>query len=435
MEQRSVVVVDACRSAVGRGGSGMLVHKRPDELLGEVLNALLARNPQVDPYMIEDVRIGVCNQMTWFSGIAKAHIHLAGLPPEVPASTTNRQCASSMDTFQALAAQIMVGALDTAVSIGAEKMGRALMNKESLEFSAPYRNPNMLKTTESQRKMPPDHFDNFSVPIPDYILKGMPFAMMPQTAQNAAEMYNLTRRELDDYALNSHKKAAKAVENGKFKDEIIPVEVESPIFLEDRSLDMQHKGEKVIFEEDECIRKDATIEKMASLPPLKMVMSWSPDRREVVITAGNSCPTNEGTTSVLLMEEKKANDLGLSPLCRVKSFAVAGVRGSLMGLGPIPSSRKALRNAGLTMDDIGLIELNEAFAAMCIPFIRELKPDPDIVNVNGGAIALGHALGNSGSRIITTLAHEMKRRPDVKYGLATMCIGDGQGAATILERL
>ncbi len=435
MEKRNVVIVDACRSAVGRGGKGMLVNKRPDELLSEILQALLRRNPKIDPYMIEDVRIGVCNQMTWFSGIAKGFTHLAGLPPEVPASTTNRQCASSMDTFQALAAQIMVGSMDVAVAIGVEKMGSALIDGKAMEFSAPYRNPNILTTTENQRKMPPDHYENFSLPIPDYILNGLPFTIMPQTAQNAAEMYSLNRLELDEYALNSHLKATKAVEAGKFIDEIVPVEVESPIFLEDGSLDKKNKGEKVLFQEDECIRKDATLEKLEALSPLKMIMSWSPDPKDVIITAGNSCPTNEGTTSVLLMEENKAKELGLNPLCRIKSFSVAGVRGSLMGLGPIPSTRKALRMAGLSMDDIGLIEINEAFAAMCIPFIRELKADPEIVNVNGGAIALGHALGNSGCRIITTLAHEMKRRPDVKYGLATMCIGDGQGAATIIEKI
>ena len=435
MENRNVVIVDACRSAVGRGGKGTLVNKRPDELLAEVLKALLDRNPKVDPYMIEDVRIGVCNQMTWFSSIAKGYIHLAGLPPEIPASTTNRQCASSMDTLQSLAAQIMVGAMDVTVAVGVEKMGSALIDSKSMEFSAPYRNPNILTTTENQRKMPPDYYDYFSVPIPDYILNGLPFTIMPQTAQNAAEMYDLKRRELDEYALNSHIKAAKAVADEKFKDEIIPVEVESPIFLEDGSLDKKNKGEKVIFQEDECIRKDATLEKLESLSPLRMVMSWSPEPKEVVITAGNACPTNEGTTSMLLMEENKAKELGLTPLCRIKSFSVAGVRGSLMGLGPIPSTKKALKMAGLSIDDIGLIEINEAFAAMCIPFIREFKVDPEIVNVNGGAIALGHALGNSGCRILTTLAHEMKRRPDVKYGLATMCIGDGQGAATIIEKI
>ncbi len=435
MESRNVVIVDACRSAVGRGGKGMLVNKRPDELLAEVLKALLDRSPQVDPYMIEDVRIGVCNQMTWFSGIAKGYIHLAGLPPEIPASTTNRQCASSMDTLQSLAAQIMVGTMDVAVAVGVEKMGSALMDSKSMEFSAPYRNPNILSTNESQRKLPPDHYDNFSVPIPDYILNGLPFTIMPQTAQNIAEMYELKRRELDEYALSSHMKAAKAVADEKFKDEIIPVEVESPIFLEDGSLDKNNKGEKVVFREDECIRKDATLEKLESLSPLRMVMSWSPEPKEVVITAGNACPTNEGTTSILLMEENKAKELGLTPLCRIKSFSVAGVRGSLMGLGPIPSTKKALKMAGLSIDDIGLIEINEAFAAMCIPFIRELKADPEIVNVNGGAIALGHALGNSGCRILTTLAHEMQRRSDVKYGLATMCIGDGQGAATIIEKI
>jgi 3-oxo-5,6-didehydrosuberyl-CoA/3-oxoadipyl-CoA thiolase len=435
MAQRNAVIVDACRSAVARGGRSMLVHKRPDDLMAEIIKALLERNPSLDPYEIEDVRLGVCNQMTWFAGGGKFINHLAGLPPEVPGSATNRQCASSADTLHAIAAQIMVGAIDVGISAGVEKMGRGLMGKEEMQFRAPYQNPNMLQCTDQQKKMPPNHSDVFSVPVPDYILNGWPFAMMPQTAQNAAEMYGLTRQELDEYAYNSHIKAARAVEEGKFKDEIVPVEVEAPVFLEDKTLDLENKGDKVTFEEDECIRKNATLEKMASLPPLKMVQSWCPEPREVVITAGNSCPTNEGATAILLMSEDKAEQLGFTPLCRIKAFAMAGVRGSLMGLGPIPSSRKALKKAGLSIDDIGLIEINEAFAAMCVPFLRDLGPDPDVVNVNGGAIALGHALGNSGSRIITTLAHEMKRRPEVRCGLATMCVGDGQGAATVVERI
>lgn len=435
MNLKSAVIVDACRSAVARGGRGMLVHKRPDTLMAEIIKSLVERNPALDPYDIDDVRLGVCNQMTYFAGGGKFISHLAGLPPEVPGSATNRQCASSMDTLHALAAQIMVGAIDVGISAGVEKMGRGLMGPKEMEFRAPYQNPDIIKTTDFNKKMAPDHDEVFSVPIPDYILNGFPFAMMPQTAQNAAEMYGLTRQELDEYAYNSHMKAARAVQEGKFKDEIIPVEVETPIYLDDRSLDMENKGDKVIFDEDECIRKDTSVEKMASLPPLKMVKSWSPEEKEVVITAGNSCPTNEGATAVLLMSEDKAEQLGLTPLCRIKSFAMAGVKGSLMGLGPIPSSKKALKKAGLSGEDMGLIEINEAFAAMCIPFLRDLQVDPEAVNVNGGAIALGHALGNSGSRIITTLAHEFKRRPEVKYGLATMCIGDGQGAATIIERI
>ncbi len=435
MALRSAVIVDACRSAVARGGRGMLIHKRPDDLLAEILKSLLERNPALDPYDIEDIRIGAVNQMTYFAGGGKFLVHLAGLPPEVPASTTNRQCASSMDTLHAISAQIMIGAIDVGISVGVEKMGRALMGGREMEFRAPYRNPKMLQTTDLQKKMPPNHDEIFSVPVPDYILNGLPFAMMPQTAQNAAEMYGLTRQELDEYACNSHAKAAKAAEAGKFKDEIIPVEVETPIFKEDKSVDMENKGDKVIFDVDECIRPSTTVEKLASLPPLKMVQSWCPEPKEVLITAGNSCPTNEGTTAVLLMSEEAANRLGFTPLCRIKAMAIAGVRGSLMGLGPIPAGKKALKKAGLSIKDIGLIELNEAFAAMCLPFLKELKPDLEVVNVNGGAIALGHALGNSGSRIITTLVHEFKKRPEVKYGLATMCVGDGQGAATVIERI
>lgn len=434
MTPKSAVIVDACRSAVGRGGRGTLVHKRPDDLLCEIINALIDRN-KLDPYAIEDVRVGVVNQMTYFSGGGKFHLHLAGLPPEIPGSTTNRQCASSMDTFQAIAAYVMTGAIDVGLSCGVEKMGRGLMDRKSMEFSAPYRNLKMLQVTDIQKQMAPNHDEVYSVPIPDYILNGMPFAMMPQTAQNAAEMYGLTRRELDEYACNSHAKAHKATEEGRFKDEIIPTQTEAPIFKEDKSVDMDNKGEMVTFDKDECIRPGTTVEKLASLPTLGMVGSWAPEPKEVLITAGNSCPTNTGATAVLIMSEDKANEMGLEPMVRVKSFAVAGVRGSLMGLGPIPSSKKALKKAGLTGADIGLAEINEAFAAMCLPFIKELEIDPEVVNVNGGAIALGHALGNSGSRIITTLAHEMKKRPDVKYGLATMCIGDGQGAATVLEKI
>ncbi len=435
MALKSAVIVDACRSAVARGGRGMLIHKRPDDLVAEIIKALLERNPALDPYEIDDVRVGACNQMTYFAGGGKFICHMAGLPPEVSGCATNRQCASSMDTLQALAAQVMVGAIDVGVSAGVEKMGRALMDRKEMEFRAPYQNPRLLQATEAQKKMPPYHDEIFSVPVPDYILNGWPFAMMPQTAQNAAEMYGLTRGELDEFAYKSHMKAARATKEGKFKDEIIPVEVDSPIFLEDGKVDMKKKGDRVTFEVDECIRENTTIEKLAALPPLKQVQSWCAEPKEVVITAGNSCPTNEGATAILIMSEDKAEKIGLEPLARIKMFSVAGVRGSLMGLGPIPSTRKALAKAGLAIRDIGLIEINEAFAAMCIPFLRELKPDPEMVNVNGGAIALGHALGNSGSRIVTTLVHEMKRRPDVKYGLATMCVGDGEGAATIVERI
>jgi acetyl-CoA acetyltransferase family protein len=282
--------------------------------------------------------------------------------------------------------------------------------------------------------MEPDHSKVYSKPFPEYILKAPRMVGMPQTAQNIAEVYGMTRAELDLYAYKSHMKAAKAAKEGKFKDEIIPVRTHKPLFNEKKEVIPDQPGEEFTFERDECIRPETTPEALAKLPPLKIVQTYSPDGKEVVITAGNSCPTNDSAAAVLVMSEKKANELGLKPLARVKSMAVAGTKPQLMGIGPIPASKKALAKAGLRASDIDICELNEAFASQAIASINDIGLNPDNVNVNGGALALGHPLGQSGCRLLTTMAHEMKRCPAVRYGLATMCIGGGQGIATILEK-
>jgi acetyl-CoA acetyltransferase family protein len=247
-----------------------------------------------------------------------------------------------------------------------------------------------------------------------------------------AETYGLSRRELDEFALASHRKTAAAYEAGIYKDEVLPLEVEAPVF-DDRGEWLEDQvGETVVFDRDEGLRPDTTLEKLSGLPALKGLVSYGDD--ELVITAGNSCPTNDGASAALLMSEEKAARLGLEPLARVVGLGVGGVKPQLMGIGPIVSTRKALRHAGIEAGQIDRVEFNEAFAAQVIPSIRDLGIPAEKVNVNGGSIAIGHPLGATGARLVTTVAREL-RRSGTRYGLATQCIGAGMGISTILERL
>jgi acetyl-CoA acetyltransferase family protein len=255
---------------------------------------------------------------------------------------------------------------------------------------------------------------------------------MPQTAQNVAEAWGLSRREMDEYALKSHMDAEAAYKAGRYKDMIIPIKIRQPVFDAEGNPDYSKQGPEVTFDRDECIRV-GTLEKLGSLDALKMIVSYG--ERELVITAGNSCPTNDGASAVLMMSEQRAKSAKAKPLARIVSMAVSGVKPQLMGIGTIPASRKALKRAGLTGKDIGLAEINEAFASQSIVTVRELGVDPKVVNVNGGAIALGHPLGASGARLLVSLCHEMRRRGNVRYGLATMCIGAGMGIATVVEAI
>jgi 3-oxo-5,6-didehydrosuberyl-CoA/3-oxoadipyl-CoA thiolase len=284
---------------------------------------------------------------------------------------------------------------------------------------------------DSQKKPDPNHDQYYSVPFQGYLVDSPADSTMPQTSQNVIEAWDLSREELDRFAMNSHLKAAEAYQNGRYRDQILPLKIRLPVFDAEGKPDFSRQGDEAVFEQDECIRANTTMEALAGLQPIKGVVSYG--EREIRVTAGNSCPTNDGASAVLLMSEGRAKELGLKPLARIKSMSVAGTKPQLMGVGTIPASRKAMRRAGIGAKDIGLAEINEAFASQSIATVRELGIDEGVVNVNGGAIAIGHPLGASGARLIVGLAHEMRRRGDVKYGLATMCIGAGMGIATVLE--
>lgn len=435
LELQNAVIVDGARSAFARGGRGKLVATRLDEAGAQVLRALLERNPKVTPEMVEDVGLGNVAGAAELAGIgADTVARLAGLPSEASAFDTNRQCGSSMETLHRVAQSIMVGATECGVAIGIERMGRSLgggggarETNRITEF-----NQRRLQQTPLQRDMPADHFENFSVKFQDEILDYSPVLSMVQTAQNVAEVYDLSREALDQFAVESHRKSVAAYEKGIYKDEIIPLEVEEPVFDEQGNWVPDAHGKTITFDRDECIRPGTNIEALSQLPVVKGIVS--PTGSELRITAGNSCPTNDGITAAIIMSEKKALELGLEPLARIRGFGIAGVKPQVMGLGPIPSTKKALRHAGITADQIDRVEFNEAFAAQVIPSCQELGIPLDRVNVNGGSIAIGHPLGATGTRLVLTVAHEL-RRSGGKYALATQCIGAGMGISTIIEAI
>jgi acetyl-CoA acetyltransferase family protein len=432
MKLEQVVIVDGVRSAFGRGGRGKLVATRLDEAGATVLRALLDRNPKVQDRMIEDVGLGNVSGRGEFVLLGVV-ARLAGLPLEVCSFNSNRQCGSSMETLQRIAMSIALGANECGIALGIERMGRGLggggSDKPS-RISGP--NRRWQEMNEVQRSQAPNHGDYFSVPIPDYILKAPPLQSMTQTAQNVVEMYDLSRAALDAYAAESHKKTTRAYEQGVYRDEIVPLEIEEPVFDDQGVWQEGETGPKQTFDRDECIRPDTTAEKLAGLAPVKGLQSYG--GKALQITAGNSCPTNDGVSAVLLMSEKKARALGLSPLARVVGLGVGGVKPQLMGIGPVVSSKRALAHAGIRAEQIDRVEFNEAFAAQVLPSLRELQISQDKVNVNGGSIAIGHPLGATGARLVLTLAKEL-RRSRTRYGLATQCIGAGMGISTILERM
>jgi acetyl-CoA acetyltransferase family protein len=311
---------------------------------------------------------------------------------------------------------IAVGSTECGIALGIERMGRSLGGGGG-GGDKPNRvsgfNKRWVEMNEAQRTMAPDHKQYFSVPIPDYILQSPPLTSMTQTAQNVVEMYDLSREAMDRFSCESHKKTAKAYEKGIYKDEIVALEVEDPVF-------------------DEGLRPDTTVEKLAGLPAVKGIQSLG--GKDLRVTAGNSCPTNDGVSAALLMSEKKALELGLTPLARIVGMGVGGVKPQIMGLGPVVSTKKALKHAGIGSEHIDRVEFNEAFAAQVLPSIKELGIPEDKVNVNGGSIAIGHPLGATGARLVLTVAKEL-RRSNTRYGLATQCIGAGMGISTILERL
>lgn len=397
---RKAVIVDAVRTPIGKYKGG-LKDIRPDDLGAIVIRALLDRNPMVNPAEIEEVILGNANQAGEDNrNVARMAALLAGLPVEVAASTVNRLCGSGLDAVNYAARAILAGEGDIFIAGGTESMTRApfVMAKPSNEF--PRGNMEMYDTTIGWR------FTN------SRLEKMYGAESMPKTAENVAEKYGISREEQDLFALESQKRAKSAIEKGKFDDEIIPVTY------------MDKKGDEITISCDEHPRPETTFDKLSSLKPIF---------QGGTVTAGNASGINDGASVLLLMSEEKASELGLQPLGTYIVSATAGLEPSIMGAGPVYSTQKALKRAGLTMNDIDLTELNEAFASQSLACIKELGADSERVNVNGGAIAFGHPLGASGARILTTLLHEMKRR-NSKYGLATMCVGVGQGISTIVER-
>ncbi|RLT41269.1 MAG: acetyl-CoA C-acyltransferase [Chloroflexi bacterium] len=398
----SVYIVAALRTPIGRHG-GALSSLRPDDLAALVIRSLVERTG-VEPASIEDVLLGCANQAGEDNrNVARMALLLAGLPQEVAGATLNRLCGSSMEAVHSGVRQILTGDAAVVIAGGVESMSRAPFVMPKPEQAYPTGNQTVYDTTLGWRFPNPKLAELF------------PLEAMGETAENIYEQMPISREEQDAFAYQSHLAAVNAMRAGRFDDEIVPVSV------------AQRKGEPVWVVNDEHPRADTTLEKLAQLRPVF--------RKGGTVTAGNASGLNDGAAAILLAGEEAVQAQGLQPMARIVSMAVAGVDPRLMGLGPVPASRKALQRAGLTVDDIGLVEVNEAFAVQALACIRELGLDRARVNVNGGAIALGHPLGCSGARILTTLVHEMAKRPDVRYGLATMCIGVGQGIATIVERI
>ncbi|HPW61311.1 MAG TPA: acetyl-CoA C-acyltransferase [Cyclobacteriaceae bacterium] len=394
---KSAYIVDILRTPVGKFG-GTLSSVRPDDLAAEVIKKLIERNPGLDPLLIEDVVFGAANQAGEDNrNVARMALLLAGLPKEVGGVTVNRLCASGLQAIMDASRGILNGDGDCYIAGGVESMSRApfVMAKAEEAFS---RKAEVYDTTIGWR------FVNSKLSKLYH-----PYSM-GETAENVAEKWKISREEQDQFALASQQKYFTAHKSDKFKEELICVNVQ--------------KGKETIeFNQDEYPRQ-TVLEKLAQLKPAF--------KENGTVTAGNSSGINDGAAASLLVSEELLKKLNATPMVRVVSMAVAGVDPAYMGVGPVPAVQKAIKRAGLKISDIGLIELNEAFAAQSIACIRDLNLDPTIVNVNGGAIAIGHPLGCSGVRISATLIHEMQKRK-VKYGLATMCIGVGQGAAVIYE--
>ena len=410
-----VVIVDAVRSPVGRLG-GKLAAVRPDDLLSYVLEGLIERTG-IDPALVEDVYAGCGNQAGEDNrDVARMALLLAGFPKEVGGLTVNRNCASGLEAVNIAAKSILVGEADVYIGGGVESMSRAPWTMPKPAKGYQVGQPKIYDTTVGWR------FEN---PRMDAMY---PIIGLGETAENIAEEMGITREDQDAFSVESHRRAVAAINEGKFKDEIIPISVP------------QRKKEPIIVDTDEHPRYrieneelvlDTSMEQLARLRPAF--------RKGGTVTAGNSSGINDGAAALLLMSAEKARELELKPMARWLGSSVAGVDPGVMGYGPVPATRKLLKRLGLTLDDIGLIELNEAFAAQSLGVMRELGMRPEITNVNGGAIALGHPLGCSGARILTTLLHEMKRRAPQEgrpyYGLASLCVGVGQGVSTIVEWL
>jgi len=394
MTTRDAVIVTALRTPVGKAKRGGLATVRPDEMSATVLQALLAKTPGLDPALVDDVIFG-CAFPEGEQGMNLARMIAlrAGLPHSVPAETPNRYCSSGSQSIAHAAYAIMAGQMEVAIAGGVESM--SLVPMMGYKFS-----PNT----------------HFAMELPHY------YTNMGLTAENVSVKYNVSRADQDAFSYRSHQNAARAVESGLFDPELAPIDVE----LKEMGTEGKPVTKKFTVKRDEGPRADTSVEALSKLKPAF--------KEGGTVTAGNSSQMSDGAAAVIVMSADKARQLGLKPLVRFAAFAVGGVAPELMGMGPVAAVPKALKMAGLKLDDIGLIELNEAFAAQSVAVARELKLDMERVNVNGGAIALGHPLGCTGAKLTTQLIFEMARRK-AKYGMVSMCIGGGMGAASIFENL
>jgi len=400
----SAVIVDAIRTPIGSLG-GALAAVRPDDLAALVLRTLIERSA-LDPSQIDEVYLGCANQAGEDNrNVARMALLLAGIPVDVPGLTFNRLCASGLAAVNAAARAIRAGDGSLYLAGGVESMSRAPYSLPKSEQPFPFGNQTAWDTTLGWRYPNPRMQEMYGT------------ESMGETAENLYDLYPFSRLEQDTFALTSHRRAIAAIDSGKFAQEIIPVTIP------------QKKGEPRFVSIDERPRRDTSLESLSRLKPAF--------RKDGTVTAGNSSGLNDGAAGLLLMSAQKAYELGFHPMVRIIASASAGVPPRTMGLGPVPATRKALQRAQLEVSDLGLIELNEAFAIQSLAVMRELGLPPEITNVNGGAIALGHPLGCSGARILTTLVHEMRRRAGEErrpyYGLATLCVGVGQGETTLVE--
>ncbi|HLE94934.1 MAG TPA: thiolase family protein [Acidimicrobiia bacterium] len=399
-----IYIVDGCRTPMGKLG-GQLSHVRPDDLAAHAISRLVARNPDVDPMAIEDIQWGAANQAGEDNrNVARMAGLLAGLPVEIPGATVNRLCGSGMQAVVSAAHALRGGWGDLMIAGGSESMSRApyVVTKSDRAFPTGF--PDAADTVIGWRLVNPRMTELY------------PPITLGMTAEMVAEKHDISREDQDGFALRSHQLALDAVAAGRFDAEIEPLEAPT---------DHRHREMRTVTQ-DEGPRADTSLERLAALP--------SVFKKGGSVTAGNSSPMNDGAAALLLATEAGVKDHGLEPMARIVSSAAAGVHPDIMGIGPVPASEKALARAGIGVGDLDLVEVNEAFASQAVASLRLLELDGEKVNVNGGAIAIGHPLGASGARILVTLVQELVRRQG-RYGLATMCIGVGQGIAMVVERV
>ena len=391
---REVVIVSAARTPIGSFGGSL--KDVPTRKLGAIAIKGAVERAGIKPEMVDEVIMGAVLQGGLGQNVARQMTLDAGLPIEVPAMTINKVCGSGLRAVELAAQIIKAGDADIVVAGGAENMSATAYAMPAARWGARMNNTQMVDMMVNDGLW--DAFNGYHMGI---------------TAENVAEQWGITREQLDEFSVISQNRAEAAIKAGKFKDEIVPVEIP------------QRKGEPIIFDTDEFPKFGTTIEKVAKLK--------GAFKKDGIVTAANASGINDAGAAVVVMSKEKADELGIKPLCTIKSYASAGVDPSIMGVGPIPASKKALDKAGLKIEDMDLVEANEAFAAQSLAVRKDLNLDPEKTNVNGGAIAIGHPIGASGCRILITLIHEMIKR-DSKYGLATLCIGGGMGTALIVER-